>query len=140
MDDLVVRRAKANIKIISISYGLIDDNGLPIESVPLRDKINTAVDNGIIVVSAAGNSAEEKTAALRKMADPPRAGMHPRVVQALLTVAPAKIIAVSCNPSTLARDLAMLLPAYEVSAVQPVDLFPHTPHIECVVALEKRHG
>jgi 23S rRNA (uracil1939-C5)-methyltransferase len=74
------------------------------------------------------------------ISDPPRAGMHPRVVQALLAIAPAKIIAVSCNPSTLARDLAMLLPAYKVSAVQPVDLFPHTPHIECVVALEKRHG
>jgi 23S rRNA (uracil1939-C5)-methyltransferase len=74
------------------------------------------------------------------ISDPPRAGMHPRVVQALLTIAPAKIIAVSCNPSTLARDLAMLLPAYQVTAVQPVDLFPHTPHIECVVALEKRHG
>ncbi len=70
--------------------------------------------------------------------DPPRAGMHPRVVKALLDLAPARIIAVSCNPSTLARDLAMLLPAYDVKAVQPVDMFPHTPHIECVVALEKR--
>ncbi len=70
--------------------------------------------------------------------DPPRAGMHPRVVKAILGLAPAKIIAVSCNPSTLARDLAMLLPVYEITAVQPVDLFPHTPHIECVAALEKR--
>jgi 23S rRNA (uracil1939-C5)-methyltransferase len=70
--------------------------------------------------------------------DPPRAGMHPRVVQALLAVAPRRIVAVSCNPSTLARDLAMLLGDYEVNRVLPVDLFPHTPHIECVVQLERR--
>jgi 23S rRNA (uracil1939-C5)-methyltransferase len=70
--------------------------------------------------------------------DPPRAGMHPRVVQALLAVAPRRIVAVSCNPSTLARDLAMLTPEYEIDLVQPVDLFPHTPHIECVVQLSKR--
>jgi 23S rRNA (uracil1939-C5)-methyltransferase len=70
--------------------------------------------------------------------DPPRAGMHPRVVKALLSLAPAKIVAVSCNPSTLARDLAMLLPVYDLMAVQPVDMFPHTPHIECVATLEKR--
>ncbi len=75
LDDLVVRRAQANIKIISISYGLADDKGLPVESVPLRDQINTIVNNGIIVVSAAGNSAEETTVAQRKMADPPRAAM-----------------------------------------------------------------
>ena len=75
LDDLVVHRAQAKIKIISISYGLTDDKGLPIESVPLRDQINTIVNNGIIVVSAAGNSGEETTAAQRKMADPPRAAM-----------------------------------------------------------------
>jgi subtilisin family serine protease len=75
LDDLVVRRARTNIKIISISYGLTDENGLPIESVPLRDEINTVVNNGIIVVSAAGNGAGETSAAARKMADPPRAGM-----------------------------------------------------------------
>lgn len=73
LDDLVVHRVQANIKIISISYGITDDNDLPIESVPLRDKVNTTVNNGILVVSAAGNSAEEKAAAQWKMADPPRA-------------------------------------------------------------------
>ncbi len=75
LDDLVVRRAEAKIKIISISYGLSDDNGLPLESVTLRDKVNTAVNNGIVVVSAAGNSGDAKTSAERNMADPPRAGM-----------------------------------------------------------------
>jgi 23S rRNA (uracil1939-C5)-methyltransferase len=70
--------------------------------------------------------------------DPPRAGMHPQVIQAILELAPARLIAVSCNPATLARDLALLQPQYEVANVAPVDLFPHTPHIECVVGLERR--
>ncbi len=70
--------------------------------------------------------------------DPPRAGMHPQVVKALLDVLPSHIIAVSCNPATLARDLALLLERYFVEAVQPVDLFPHTPHIECVVKLTRK--
>lgn len=70
--------------------------------------------------------------------DPPRAGMHPKVVQVLQEVAPKRIITVSCNPSTLARDLGMLLDQYEIQSVQPFDLFPHTPHIECVVRLDKK--
>lgn len=70
--------------------------------------------------------------------DPPRAGMHPHVIQALLDVLPSRIIAVSCNPATLARDLALLSERYAVEAVQPVDLFPHTPHIECVVKLVRK--
>ncbi len=70
--------------------------------------------------------------------DPPRAGMHPQVIQALLELAPQKIIAVSCNPATLARDLARLQTGYTVTQLLPCDLFPHTPHIECVVRLEKR--
>jgi len=70
--------------------------------------------------------------------DPPRAGMHPKVIQFLREVAPGRIIAVSCNPATLARDLALLLDQYEITAVQPFDMFPHTPHIECVVKLEKK--
>lgn len=69
--------------------------------------------------------------------DPPRAGMHPQVIQAILELAPAKIVAVSCNPATLARDLTLLQPSYEITAVLPFDLFPHTPHIECVVRLER---
>lgn len=70
--------------------------------------------------------------------DPPRAGMHPDVVQALLEIAPQKIVYVSCNPSTQARDLAMLDAAYVVKAVQPIDMFPHTHHVENVVLLERR--
>jgi 23S rRNA (uracil1939-C5)-methyltransferase len=70
--------------------------------------------------------------------DPPRAGMHPRVVKALLDLLPSRIIAVSCNPTTLARDVGLLLPKYRLKAVQPFDLFPHTPHVECVARLELR--
>jgi 23S rRNA (uracil1939-C5)-methyltransferase len=70
--------------------------------------------------------------------DPPRAGMHPKVVKALLEVLPPRIIAVSCNPASLARDAAFLLDAYEIKEVQPIDLFPHTPHLECVVRFDKK--
>ena len=70
--------------------------------------------------------------------DPPRAGMHPDVVKVILDTAPARIIYVSCNPATQARDLALLDQDYEVVEVQPVDMFPHTPHVENVVKLVKR--
>ena len=72
------------------------------------------------------------------IADPPRAGLHPEVVTALLALAPRRIIYVSCNPATLARDLALLKERYEAAVVQPFDFFPHTPHIEVVVRLERR--
>jgi 23S rRNA (uracil1939-C5)-methyltransferase len=70
--------------------------------------------------------------------DPPRAGMHADVVQMLLRLSPQRIVYVSCNPATQARDLAMLDAQYEVTAVQPVDMFPHTYHVENVVALQLR--
>ena len=70
--------------------------------------------------------------------DPPRAGMHPDVVKTILNAAPHRIVYVSCNPATQARDLQMMDEAYSVTAVQPVDMFPHTPHVENVVLLTKR--
>lgn len=70
--------------------------------------------------------------------DPPRAGMHSDVVDVILRAEPRKIVYVSCNPATQARDLAMLDCKYRVEAVQPVDMFPHTQHVENVVALVKR--
>ena len=70
--------------------------------------------------------------------DPPRAGMHPDVVKTILRAAPKRIVYVSCNPATQARDLQDLDAQYKVLAVQPVDMFPHTPHVENVVLLEQR--
>ena len=70
--------------------------------------------------------------------DPPRAGMHPDVIDVILLAAPRRIVYVSCNPATQARDLALLDSRYKVTAVQPVDMFPHTHHVENVVRLERR--
>lgn len=70
--------------------------------------------------------------------DPPRAGMHPDVVKTILAAAPKRIVYVSCNPATQARDLQLMNADYEVTSVQPVDMFPHTPHVENVVLLERR--
>ena len=70
--------------------------------------------------------------------DPPRAGMHKDVVDTILFAAPQRIVYVSCNPATQARDLQLLNADYKVEAVQPVDMFPHTHHVENVVLLIRR--
>ena len=69
--------------------------------------------------------------------DPPRAGMHPDVINTIIETAPKRIVYVSCNPATQARDLQLLGNHYQVLEVQPVDMFPHTPHVENVVLLKK---
>jgi 23S rRNA (uracil1939-C5)-methyltransferase len=72
------------------------------------------------------------------VADPPRAGFHPRALRALADLAPARIVYVSCNPATLARDVGDLARhGYRLEWVQPVDMFPHTPHIEGVARLSR---
>jgi 23S rRNA (uracil1939-C5)-methyltransferase len=72
------------------------------------------------------------------VADPPRAGFHPKALSALATLAPARIVYVSCNPSTLARDVGDLVrQGYRLEWVQPVDMFPQTPHIEAVARLSR---
>ncbi|WP_281723790.1 23S rRNA (uracil(1939)-C(5))-methyltransferase RlmD [Hoylesella shahii] len=71
--------------------------------------------------------------------DPPRAGMHADVLETIVRANPKRIVYVSCNPATQARDLIALDNNYEVKAVQPVDMFPHTPHVENVVLLERRY-
>lgn len=70
--------------------------------------------------------------------DPPRAGMHQDVVETILRAAPERIVYVSCNPATQARDLAMMDSHYSVERVQPVDMFPHTHHVENIVLLHRR--
>ena len=68
--------------------------------------------------------------------DPPRAGMHEKLVQQLLSIKAPRVVYVSCNPATQARDLQLLDPLYKVVRLQPVDMFPHTHHIENVALLE----
>ena len=70
--------------------------------------------------------------------DPPRAGIHPDVAKVILEAAPQRMVYVSCNPASQARDLAILCRDYEITAVQPVDMFPHTMHVENVVALRRK--
>lgn len=70
--------------------------------------------------------------------DPPRAGIHPDVAQVILQAAPDRIVYVSCNPASQARDLSILCKDYEITAVQPVDMFPHTQHVENICALRRR--
>ncbi|MBI4449652.1 23S rRNA (uracil(1939)-C(5))-methyltransferase RlmD [Candidatus Uhrbacteria bacterium] len=70
--------------------------------------------------------------------DPPRAGLHPRVIQKILSLQPHRIIYVSCSPTALARDLKPLLGTYAGDAIRCLDLFPHTPHVETVVRLVRR--
>ena len=70
--------------------------------------------------------------------DPPRAGMHDDVIKTILAAEPKRVVYVSCNPATQARDLSLLDVKYALKKVQPVDMFPHTHHVENVVLLEKR--
>ena len=70
--------------------------------------------------------------------DPPRAGMHQDVIDTILFAQPKRIVYVSCNPATQARDLQLLDVDYKVLRIQPVDMFPHTQHVENVVLLERR--
>jgi 23S rRNA (uracil1939-C5)-methyltransferase len=72
------------------------------------------------------------------ISDPPRAGMHQEVIQRLIELSPDRIVYVSCNPATQARDIALLSDRYQIKAVHPVDMFPHTAHVECVALLELR--
>jgi 23S rRNA (uracil1939-C5)-methyltransferase len=69
--------------------------------------------------------------------DPPRAGMHEKVVNSILEIAPEKIVYVSCNPTTMARDLQLLQKSYKIDVIQPLDMFPQTYHIECITRLTR---
>ena len=64
--------------------------------------------------------------------------MHRDVVEKLIEINPSRIVYVSCNPSTQARDMALMAESYQIQSVYPVDMFPHTPHVECVILLEQK--
>ena len=71
--------------------------------------------------------------------DPPRAGIHPKTLVEIINLNPKKIIYVSCNPTTQARDVRELINShYIIGSIQPIDMFPHTHHIECVITLDKK--
>lgn len=91
-----------------------------------------------VVTRPSGALAEMLGAADVVVLDPPRAGLHPRVVKTLVAHAPPEAVYVSCNYRALARELPMLTQAFDVAAVRLVDLFPHTPHVETVVHLRRR--
>jgi 23S rRNA (uracil1939-C5)-methyltransferase len=119
-----------------------------IELVPaaIEDATRNAAANGITNCTfLAGEVRHVLPDLLRKgiraevvVADPPRAGFHPTALRAVLALAPGRVVYVSCNPGTLARDLGVLRAGgYRVTTVQPIDMFPHTPHIEVVATLER---
>jgi len=117
--------------------------GYEISPDAVEDAVANAQANGLS--NCAFVAGDLKDAMARKKAtpdvvvlDPPRAGLHPDTVETLSRLAPPRLVYVSCNPSTLARDLGKLSTGYHVAGVTPVDLFPHTPHIECVAELVRR--
>ncbi|QNF35920.1 23S rRNA (uracil(1939)-C(5))-methyltransferase RlmD [Adhaeribacter swui] len=109
-------------------------------------KLNSAINNVSNTQFYAGDLKDVLTAEFVQqhgkpeviITDPPRAGMHPDVVARLLEINPQRIVYVSCNPATQARDLELLSEKYTVTRVQPVDMFPQTHHVENIVALEAK--
>jgi len=117
--------------------------GIEIAESAVNDSMNNCRINGISNCRFVLGDIKEKLAELTAtpdvmIIDPPRAGMHKDVVYKILELAPARIVYVSCNPATMARDLGMLKESYRVLEVQPVDMFPHTYHIESVARLDNK--
>ena len=117
--------------------------GIEIAESAVNDSMNNCRINGITNCRFVLGDIKEKLAELTAkpdvmIIDPPRAGMHKDVVYKILELAPARIVYVSCNPATMARDLGILKESYRVLEVQPLDMFPHTYHIESVARLDKR--
>jgi 23S rRNA (uracil1939-C5)-methyltransferase len=117
--------------------------GIEIAESSVNDAMNNCRINGISNCRFIIGDIKEKLAELTvapdvMIIDPPRAGMHKDVVHKILELAPARIVYVSCNPTTMARDFGILKESYRVLEVQPVDMFPHTYHIESVARLERK--
>ncbi len=119
--------------------------GLELAESAVADAERNCAENGVLNCRFIHGDVRRTLAGLQETADvlvvdPPRAGMHPDVLAEVLARGCRRVVYVSCNPATLARDLAEMSRMYRVLEVQPVDLFPHTFHIESVVRLEKREG
>jgi len=117
--------------------------GIEIAESAVNDSMNNCRINGISNCRFVLGDIKDKLAEFTvtpdvMIIDPPRAGMHKDVVCKILELAPPRIVYVSCNPATMARDFGMLKESYRVLEVQPVDMFPHTYHIESVAKLDKR--
>ena len=117
--------------------------GIEINESATADANRNALDNGVRNCRFVCGDIREKLGATRfkpdlMIIDPPRAGMHKDVLSETLALAPHRIIYVSCNPTTLARDLEMMVGDYALNEIQPVDMFPHTFHIESVAKLTRR--
>ena len=123
-------------KVIGLEYiaEAIDDAR---ENSELNDISNTGFFAGDILRVLNDDFIKENGKPDVIITDPPRAGMHDKVVRQIMKVSPEKIVYVSCNPATQARDLAMLTEQYSIERVQPVDMFPQTHHVENVVLLKK---
>ena len=132
--NFVARTAK---KVIGIEYvpEAIEDAKINAE---LNGLDNTEFYAGDIKDLLTGSFIDEKGRPDVVILDPPRAGLHKNVIEALLYAAPKKMVYVSCNPGTQARDLALLADAYEMVSFAPVDMFPHTYHIENVVLMHRK--
>ncbi len=132
--NFVARQAE---RVIGIEYVEV-----AIEDARLNSKVN-GIDNTLFYAGDMKDVLTEEFVAIHgrpdvMIVDPPRAGMHEDVVKVILKARPERIVYVSCNPATQARDLALLDADYKVMEVQPVDMFPHTHHVENVVRLDLR--
>ncbi|MFN2379311.1 MAG: 23S rRNA (uracil(1939)-C(5))-methyltransferase RlmD [Bacteroidales bacterium] len=129
--------AQAAEKVIGIEYvsEAIDD---AVVNSGLNDLKNTIFFSGDIKDILNGDFIRTNGAPHVIITDPPRAGMHEKVTMAIAEASPDRIVYVSCNPATQARDIALLSDRYRVTRVQPVDMFPQTHHVECVALLERR--
>jgi len=132
--NFIARKAS---KVIGIEYvpQAIEDAH---ENSVLNNISNTSFFAGDMVKVLTPEFIQEHGAPDVIITDPPRAGMHPKVVEMIIAAGAEKVVYVSCNPATQARDIAMMDNTYKVIAIQPVDMFPHTHHVENVVLLEKR--
>ncbi|NLB93978.1 MAG: 23S rRNA (uracil(1939)-C(5))-methyltransferase RlmD, partial [Bacteroidales bacterium] len=132
--NFISRHAK---KVIGIEY-IPEAIGDAIENAAINQITNTKFFTGDIKNILTPGFIKENGSPDIIITDPPRAGMHANVTRTILNISPEKIVYVSCNPATQARDISILNEKYKITRVQPVDMFPHTHHVENVVLLERR--